>query len=253
MRKTVFRIFSLSLLLILNYKPTPIFAQAKEYSRTRTGTLAAREGGYPGEELKVEYYIAPEDKIEIFVWQNPDLTKDVVVGPDGQISFPLVGRIVAAGLTIEQLEEKIRKKLSEFVKNPQVSIIMREFSGNKIVVLGDVNYPGIYTYNGTVNLIEAIALAGDFTDQAHRESVLVIHGNLTEKKPEVKRINMSKVISRGAIKEDIVLKPNDVIFVPRTFISNFNKAMDDLSNILNNATNMLSIRREIRRLQNRSR
>lgn len=250
MRKVVFLIFFF--IFVLNYEPVPIFAQAKEFSRTRTGTLAGREGGYPGAESKVEYYIAPEDKIEIFVWQNPDLTKDIIVGPDGQISFPLVGRIMAAGLTIDQLEEKIRKKLSEFVKNPQVSVIVKEFSGDKIVVLGDVNYPGIYTYKGGVNLIEAIALAGDFTDEAHRESVLVIHGNLT-KKPEVRRINMSKVISRGTSKEDIILKPDDVVFVPRTFISNFNKAMNDISEVVSNATNMLSIRREIRRLQRHDR
>lgn len=236
-----------SCLLLVNYKST-LFAQAKEYIRTRAGSLAARKGGYPGAETaKVEYYIAPEDKIEVFVWQNPDLSKDVIVGPDGQISLPLAGRIDVTGLTLTQLEERIKEKLSQFVKNPQVSVIMKEFSGNKIVVLGEVNYPGIYTYKGAVNLIEAIALAGDFTQDAHKRSVLVIHGNLVNK-PEVKKIDMVKVITRGVTKENITLYPEDVVFVPRTFVSNVNKAMSDIGPLITNVSNMLDIRREIRRI-----
>ncbi len=335
MRKTIPIIFIfLFLLLILNYNPPHIFAQATEFLRTRVGSLAAKETGYPGGEVsKVEYFIAPEDVFEVLVWKNPDLSKEIIVGPDGIISYPLVGRIKVVGLTVSQLENKLREALakslgqeekvakdhpgeyviqpddvfevyiwqnpdlsreiivgpdgiisyplvgrikvagltilqleqtlterfSEYIKSPLVSIMMKKyvrfkapevyimlkkFTGNKIIILGEVNYPGIYNYSGEMDLIEAIALAGYFTDKAHSGSVMIVRGNLTEK-PKVIRINLIKAITKGTSNSNILLQPNDVVFVPKTFVANFHKFLSDLQPTMDNAAKMLSVRRTI--------
>ncbi|MDD5431747.1 MAG: polysaccharide export protein [Candidatus Omnitrophica bacterium] len=235
-----------------------VFSASLEIGRTRSGSAAAtsKEGmGYVVEggsgvstDQNVEYYIAPEDEMEIFVWQNPDLTATVIVGPDGYISYPLVGRIKVSGFTVSKLENILRDKLTEYVKNPQVSLIMKKFAGNKVVVLGEVTYPGIYTYKGSLDLTDALALAGDFTEEAHKDSVLIVH-NIGTKEAKVKRINFVKLFTGSSLKpEDLLLRPNDVIFVPKTFIANFNKAMTDLNMVVNNANTGLQVRKEIRRL-----
>jgi polysaccharide export outer membrane protein len=215
-------------------------------------------------------FVSPGDEIEIFVWQNADLSKNVMVDPDGQISYPLIGRMQVTGLTISQLEKEITERLLEYVKHPQVSVTlkkfagrvsvtrkkyagqvsvtMKKFSGNKIIVLGEVAYPGIYTYKGAINLIEAVGLAGDFTDKAHSDSVIVVRGNLKEN-PQVMRINMTKAITRGTSDARIILQPNDVIFVPKTFIANLNKFINDIGPIITTATNAIDLRQQIRQLQ----
>lgn len=237
-------------LLFINHTVTETFAQGKEYLRDRVGSLAAEEGPVPGGGVAtVEYFIAPEDEMEVFVWQNSDVTKNIIVGPDGWISYPLVGRIKVVGLSIGQLEEKIREALSKYIKFPHVSIMMRKFSGYKIIVLGEVNYPGIYTYKGTINLIEAMALAGYFTPDARQDSVMVVRGNLTEH-PSVKRINMKRVIRKGTSSPEIILSPNDVIYVPKAFISDFNKFLTNINPTLDSAASYLDFRNTIRILDN---
>jgi polysaccharide export outer membrane protein len=99
----------------------------------------------------------------------------------------LVGTLKAEGLTIDQLQDEIKTRLSEYVRSPQVTISVKEAAGKKIIVLGQVNYPGIYTFSGSIDVIEAIAMAGDFTPDGRRESIMVISDNLTEK-PKVRRL-----------------------------------------------------------------
>lgn len=196
----------------------------------------------------VEYYLAVGDKLEVAVWGHNDLSKDILVGPDGRISYPLVGRISASGLTIGQLERKIEKALSAYIKYPHVSVMLKSFEGNKIIILGQIKAPGIYKYTSEMNLIEAIAGAGDFTEGAQQDSVIVVRGNLTEN-PQVMRINMSQVIKRGTSNTDIVLKPNDVIYVPRSFIGNLNRFLTTISPTISQATGMLGIK-EYRNIHN---
>jgi len=249
--KKVFIILAFYSLWLINC-PTPrALAQGREYLRGRVGSLASEQSLVPGQEApKVEYFIAVDDEIEVFVWQNSDLSKSVIVGPDGQISYPLTGRILAAGLTPVQLEDKLREKLSEYLKNPEVSVMMKKYAGNKIVILGEVTYPGIYTYKGTINLIDAIALAGDFTPAAHSDSVILVRGNLDEK-PEAKRINLIQAITRGTSDAGIILQPTDIIFVPKTFVANLNKFIADIGPIIGAASNSIYLRQQIRRINQR--
>ena len=174
----------------------------------------------------------------------------MIVGSDGQISLPLAGRIQASGLTIAQLEQRITERLSEYIKYPRVSVMkkrisgkvsvmIKQFSGDKIIILGEVNYPGIYTYSGAINLIEAIALAGDFTGRAKQNSIMIVRRNSAQQS-EVNRVNLSRVILKGISTTDIILRPNDVIYVPKTFIANFNHPT-----VVNTIVNVVSVLTQI--------
>jgi len=251
MRK-LFLLFSLVLVFLTGIFLKASFAEGNEWQRIRPSTLASTVAGedavtQTNAAIPMAYYLSPGDIIEVFVWQNPDLSKEVIVGPDGMISYPLVGRVKAIGLTLDKLEDKFTTEFAKYIKFPQVSIMIKKFSGNKIIVLGEVLYPGIYSYQGAINLIEAVALAGDFTQNAHIDSVLIVRGGFSGK-PSVERINMARVITRGIMDgKDINLKPNDVVYVPRTFVANLNKFMStDIGPIITNAQNTLDVRTRFR-------
>ena len=225
------------------YSPSVAFSQGREYERVRAVTVPAGERPLIGEEPS-EYYIAAGDTIEVFVWREPDLTRDVAIRPDGKLSYPLIGTIKAAGFTIEQLQNEIKERLSEYIRYPEVTVSVKEFAGNKIVILGAINYPGIYTYSGTMTVLEAIAMAGDFSDEGKRESVIVVSDNLTEH-PKVRRVNVFRVMRKGTSKRDILLKPNDLVYIPRRFISDFNRFLNDIKPSVDRALSLLDLRQEI--------
>jgi protein involved in polysaccharide export with SLBB domain len=168
-----------------------------------------------------DYFINAGDTIQVFVWQNPDLSMDVIVAPDGKMSYPLVGSLQASGLTIDQLAEKITRKVAVYVKDPKVSLMIKAFAPkknkeikdiiHKITVLGAVGHPGIFTYKGELNLIDAIAMAGYFNDQAKEDNVMIIRGHEIRKI----KVNLSEILSDEDLKVDVMnLKPNDIVFVP---------------------------------------
>jgi len=251
--KVLFNSFFVFIIISTNYILPAVFAQGREYQRSRSLLMPGQGVAVSGEAIpSVEYFIAAQDSLEIFVWQNPDVSKNVIVGPDGKISYPLVGRVEAAGKTIGQLEKEITEKLSKYIKSPQVSIMVTQFAGDKIIVLGEVAYPGIYTFSGMISLLDALALAGDFTEKARRDSVLIVRGNLT-KKPEVIRIDLFRILSQGTSDTNIILKPNDAIYVPRSYIHNFNKFLENIMPTINDASAWINFRSQIRTLGGHSR
>ena len=222
-----------------------VFAQIpREFTRLRStyqGISPTPQMLSPTGERVVEYYIAPSDKLEIFVWQNADLTKIVSVRPDGKLAYPLVGTINAAGLTLDQLQNIIQEKLAIYIRFPQVVVSLLESAGNKVVVLGQVNYPGIFTFKGNaISLIEVIAMAGDFTVDGRRESVMVISDNFSEN-PKVRKINALTAIREGAPTADIFIKPDDVVYVPRSTIADFSKFFNDIQPVLTGLSTVMGM------------
>ncbi|CAD7778753.1 MAG: Polysaccharide biosynthesis/export protein [Candidatus Methanoperedenaceae archaeon GB37] len=109
------------------------------------------------------FLLGPEDILEISVWKDETLTKQVVVRPDGKISFPLIGEIQAAGRTVEGLRKEIIEKLSEFISDPVVTVMVIGINSYKIYVIGKVNKPGAYTVGRSVNVMQALSMAGGFS------------------------------------------------------------------------------------------
>jgi polysaccharide export outer membrane protein len=166
-----------------------------------------------------EYLIGEDDALKISVWQNPDLDQEVIVRPDGKISFPLIGDVQASGLSITQLDNEITDNLKEYVKFPEVSISITKIGGSRVVILGQVSTPGVYSVAGKKTIAEALGMAGGFTRDAVPSSTILIRGGLNA--PNAQRINLSKLF-KGDLGQNVVLQSQDIIFVPRKFISDLN-------------------------------
>jgi polysaccharide export outer membrane protein len=158
------------------------------------------------------YVIGPEDMLEISVWKNQDLSRTVPVRPDGKISLPLLNDVQAAGLTPSALAEELTKRLTEYIPVPQVSVIVTSVQSFKISILGEVTAPGRYDIHGRMTVLDALAVAGRFSDFASPKNIYILrHEGNTEKRIP---FNYNRVIAEGGEQENIFVQPNDVIVIP---------------------------------------
>lgn len=159
-----------------------------------------------------DYRISPEDLLDISVWREPDLQKQVVVRPDGGISFPLVGDIQAAGKTPNQLAEEMATELQAFIPDAVVTVSLAELRGLRIYVSGSVEKPGQYTVGRYVDVLQAISLAGGLTPFANERAIKVIR---REGGRERVFDFDYRAVQRGQnLDQNIMLQPDDVVVVP---------------------------------------
>ena len=163
-------------------------------------------------DLTPDYEIGPEDVLEISVWKEEGLTKQVLVRPDGGISFPLVGEIHAAGKTASQLQQEITQRLEKFLTDPIVSIAVMKIVGNKIYVIGRINKPGEYAAGRYVDVLQALSMAGGLTPFASENNIKVLRKE--NGKDLVFRFRYSDVKAGENLDQNIILKGGDVVVVP---------------------------------------
>jgi len=155
------------------------------------------------------YRLGPEDVIEVFVWKEPELTSTSTVRPDGRISMPLVGEIVAAGKTPGELQTEIASGLTDYVTEPVVTVVVKEVRSPQVSVLGEVKKPGRYRIAQSATVLDAIALGGGFTDYAHRGKVVVLRpgpGGV-----ERLEVDVDRLVRRGEV--PLALRPGDTVYV----------------------------------------
>ena len=157
------------------------------------------------------YRLGPEDQLRISVWDNKDLTLDLVVRPDGKISMPLIQDVVAADLTAAQLANEIQQKLAAYIVNPEVSVIVLQVNAPKYYLIGYVAHPGTFPLRGDTSVLQALALAGGFTQFASPRSIKLIR-NMGGKQ-EIRKINYYNLIEDGG-EGNYLLKSGDTIVVP---------------------------------------
>ena len=161
-----------------------------------------------------EYFIGPEDVLNITVWRNADLSREVTVRPDGRISLPLIGDITAVGRTPAQLSEDISNKLKEYKENPQVSIVIKEVNSYAIYVLGEVAKPGKYPLRSKTTLLQGITIASGFTATAARNKIVVFRF-AKDGGGQIKiKASYDDIVLRDGSNQNIELKPGDQIVVP---------------------------------------
>lgn len=159
-----------------------------------------------------DYQIGPEDILDISVWREKDLQREVLVRPDGWLTFPLVGNVEAAGKTAQQLENEIRQRLRKFIPEPVVTVTVKKIQGLKVFVTGRVSKPGEYMVGRYVDVLQALTLAGGLTPFAKEDQIKVLRKQ--GGKEVVIPFDYSEVKKGKRLEQNITLRSGDVIVVP---------------------------------------
>jgi polysaccharide export outer membrane protein len=157
------------------------------------------------------YKLAPGDILEVSVWKEEDLQKQVIIAPDGTISLPLAGSITAAGKTIAEIQQIIAEKLNNYISDPAVNVSLLKNDGNTIFVVGKVNKPGQFLVNRYIDVLQAISLAGGLTVFANESSIHILRRTGGEIK--VFPFDYDDVLDGENLDQNIVLEPGDTVTV----------------------------------------
>lgn len=182
-------------------------------------------------EIKItEFILGPGDRVEIIVYRNDDLRRTIQIDTSGKITYPMVGDIQAAGLSIFQLRDKIRDGLSKYIINPQVSVGVTAVQSQKVIVLGEVKNPGLFSLDIPMTTLDVISKAGGFTTDAKQKSILLIRGGL--EKPELITLNIDKFFNDYDMTQNVHLRNGDILYVPTTFIADVVRFFNQLYSII---------------------
>lgn len=157
------------------------------------------------------YLIGVEDELSISVWDNTQLTRTAVVRPDGKISFPLLGDILAAGLTPQELADNIQARLGRFVNQPVVTVTLSNINSLKVYVFGEVKKPGMVTLKRRTTILQLLSLIGGVMDTADLSRASLIRNDHTVE------ADFYRLLKEGDLSQNIELKTDDMIFIPDNF------------------------------------
>jgi polysaccharide export outer membrane protein len=155
------------------------------------------------------YLIGPGDVLEISVWKEEALTKNLIVLPDGKINFPLIGEVVAAGRTVGQLKNEIATRLERFVPDPVLSVGVQQVNSLKIFVIGRVNNPGQFVLNNSISVLQALAMAGGLDSFAKRDQVKIFR--TAKGKVLIYTFDYDDVSAGKNLQQNIILRRGDVV------------------------------------------
>jgi polysaccharide export outer membrane protein len=163
------------------------------------------------------YIIGPGDSIQVFVWRSPELTVTVPVRPDGKISTPLVEDLVAVGKTPSQLARDIESRLAEYVRSPQVNVIVTAPANafNQVKVIGQVNSPQSLAYRAGMTVLDAVLECGGLTEFAAGNRAILVRKDEAGKEQRIK-VRLNDLVKKGKISANADLKPGDVLIVPES-------------------------------------
>ena len=160
---------------------------------------------------EAEYHIGRADVLEVSVWRDNDLTRQLPVRPDGKISMPLIGEVVAQGRTAPELAAEIGEKLKPFVENPRVAVIVREVNAPRFNVIGEVQKPGSYAMRGNVTVLQALSEAGGFNQFADQDGIVIVRNSGA--KTQRYTIKYSELV-QGDGNGAVYLDQGDTLYVP---------------------------------------
>lgn len=159
--------------------------------------------------------VGPGDVVEVRVYQEQELTGVFRLAADGTFTFPLVGRVMAEGLTPNDLADHIQARLAaDYLRNPQVSVFVKEYNSKKVFVLGEVQRPGTFQYEDAMSIVQAVTLAGGFKPQAAKNRVVltrVVEGTERNFVVPIERIGLGQ-------QANVPLQPGDIVFVPESWL-----------------------------------
>jgi polysaccharide biosynthesis/export protein len=155
-----------------------------------------------------DYVIGPDDVLGIVFWRDTDMTGDVTVRPDGNITLPLIRDIKAAGLRPEELREVITKAAAKLIEDPNVTVVVRQINSRNVFITGQVARPGPYPVSGQLTVLQLIAVAGGVSEYADSKNITITRGS------QFFRFNYKDVARGRKMEQNITLKPGDTVVVP---------------------------------------
>jgi polysaccharide export outer membrane protein len=158
------------------------------------------------------YKIGPNDILTIFVWKEAELSRDVTVMPDGKITYPLIGEIMAQGQTASELKKAIADKLQNFVTAPEVTVIVKDSRSQVVYAIGKLTRPGPIALAPGMTVMQALSAAGGFAEWADQKNILIVRregGKETQL-----RFNFKEFTAGEKLEQNILLKPGDTLVVP---------------------------------------
>jgi polysaccharide biosynthesis/export protein len=187
-------------------------ASAQGRRRGQTPEAAPTDSAPAGVVTPPGYLIGPEDVLTVVFWRDKDLSGDVIVRPDGRISLPLLNEFDAAGLTPDQLRDKVMAAADKYVQDPNLTIVVKQINSRRVYITGMVNKPGPYSLMATTTVVQLIAMAGGLQDYAKKKNIVVMR---TEQGKALRyKFNYSDVIDGKNLSQNIELKPGDTVIVP---------------------------------------
>jgi polysaccharide export outer membrane protein len=197
--------------------PNPSRLLAKGILSLRLVMLAAMLFALPASaqdnsEGRAPYTINPGDLLEISVWKELDLQRQVLVRPDGAFSFPLSGDIVAVGRTVEAIRSELTNKLEAFIPDLVVTVTVEEINGNKIFVIGQVKTPGEFVMNPHLDVMQALSIAGGATPFAQLNNIKILRRRNGQQ--TIRDFRYNDIIKGQNLSQNILLEVGDVVLVP---------------------------------------
>ena len=160
-----------------------------------------------------DYRLGPEDIIEISVWGDEELAREVVVRPDGGVSFPLAGDLKAGGLTVNELRDKLKKRIAEFIPDAPVTVILRKVEHPKVYVVGKVNKPAVHVMGQDMTVVQALAMSGGLSPFAESGNIIIVRKKENGSQM-VFPFDYDELAEGENLQQNILLKPGDTIIVP---------------------------------------
>jgi len=162
--------------------------------------------------LAGDYKIAPADVLEISIWGEQELTRQLVVRPDGKVSFPLIGDIEVAGKTTTQVKSLVEKKIQTYIPSASATVIVSQLGSLQYYVIGKVAKPGMFNVSRKLSVLQALAMAGGLTTFADEDSISVIR--YKDGKVLHLPFNYSEMKEGKNLQQDVILERGDVVLVP---------------------------------------
>jgi polysaccharide biosynthesis/export protein len=162
---------------------------------------------------QLDYRVQPGDVLTISVWKEKDLENDVLVRPDGGLSFPLVGEIEAKGHTLREVRVMLTERLKPYIPDPVVTVAIKEIGGDHVYVLGRVNRPGEYPFSQPIDVMQALSLAGGATPFASLNHIVILHRDGSGEQHSM-RFHYGAVAHGRDLSQNVLLHSGDTVVVP---------------------------------------
>ncbi len=158
------------------------------------------------------YLVQPGDSLQVTVWKEPELQGEVLVRPDGGLSFPLAGEIQAAGHTVDEIRKTLQSRLAKYLPDPVVTVSVKAASGSRIFVVGKVNHPGDFLLNRPIDVMQALSLAGGTTPYADVNAIRILRRD--GRSQVVFQFRYDDVRRGRELSQNILLRSGDTVVVP---------------------------------------